>query len=61
MKNSIILFGLVIMMIMMGCARTPVYKSTWEQPPSFENGFNEDWVIGMNYDSESGIMHWLCR
>lgn len=59
MKNSKYLFGLVIIIMMMGCAKTPIYKSTWQQPSSSENGNGEDWIEGMYYDSESGIMYGL--
>lgn len=59
MQNSKIIFGLVIMMIMMGCARKPVYKSTWRQPTNDEKGISEDCLEGMRYDSESGIMYSL--
>lgn len=59
MINLKILFGLVIMMILTGCAKTPVYKSTWQQPTIDENGTSEDWLKGMQYNSESGIMYGL--
>lgn len=59
LKNSKLLLGLVSMMMMTGCAKMPVYKSTWLQLTSPEKENNKNWYEGMCYDSESGIIYGL--
>ena len=47
----------LVLMLFWGCAKTPVYKSTWQQPSFQLDGNDEDWVGQMYYDSESGLMY----
>jgi len=48
---------LIIMLLILnwGCAKTPVYKSTWQQPRLPQDGTNDD--LKMHYDHEAGMMY----
>lgn len=59
MKYLTVVMGLILLIIMWGCARVPVYKSTWQQSLFEMNENDMDWVSKMTYNSESGIMYGL--
>lgn len=57
--NFIKLEMCLVLMLFWGCAKTPVFKSTWQQPSFQLDGNDEDWAGQMYYDNESGIMYGL--
>jgi len=51
----------LVLMLMWGCAKTPVYKSTWQQPSFKLDGEDQDWEGKMYYDSESDFIFGLAN
>lgn len=59
MKKIIAQFGLVSIVLFMGCARVPVYNSSWQQAPSVIDGKTDDWNVNMMFDEKSGFIYGL--